>query len=115
MKVYIKPTDDRSQWRILSYENHVDLGGHADAWEAFEIVNGHPGWELVCRFDGRPIPCFRHCYWSHDGTHDPNPGSICPADGAVKNRGTEWIIDIGCSNCDTTGSMRIDPAQIWWE
>jgi hypothetical protein len=44
--------------------------------------------------------------------HTPDPVSIAPADGAGRNRGTDWIIDVRCSKCGRLGSLRIDPAAI---
>ena len=44
--------------------------------------------------------------------HDPDPAGITPADGAGRNRGTDWIIDVPCRHCGRSGSLRIDPAAI---
>jgi hypothetical protein len=44
--------------------------------------------------------------------HVPDPASIQAADGAGRNRGTDWIVDVSCLNCGRSGSIRIDPADI---
>lgn len=45
-------------------------------------------------------------------THRPDPSSITPADGAGRNRGTDWIVDVRCAYCGASGSIRIDPDKI---
>ena len=52
------------------------------------------------------------CPKSHDFRHDPDPAGIKPADGAGKNRGTDWIVDVACKHCGRSGSVRIDPEEI---
>jgi hypothetical protein len=52
------------------------------------------------------------CLKSKDFKHHPDPASVQPADGAGKNRGTDWIIDVRCSHCGRSGSVRIDPKEI---
>ncbi len=52
------------------------------------------------------------CPKSPDFKHHPDPASVKPADGAGRNRGTDWIVDINCKHCSCSGSVRIDPADI---
>jgi hypothetical protein len=52
------------------------------------------------------------CPKSPDFKHHPDPASIKPADGAGRNRGTDWIVDVNCKHCGRSGSVRIDPAEI---
>ena len=52
------------------------------------------------------------CPMSPDFEHHPNPGSLKPADGAGRERGTDWIVDIACKHCGRSGSVRIDPKDI---
>jgi len=52
------------------------------------------------------------CPKSSDFKHHPDPTSITPADGAGKNRGTDWIVDVNCRHCGRSGSVRIDPKDI---
>ena len=39
------------------------------------------------------------CPESPDFKHHPDPASIKPADGAGRNRGTDWIVDVNCKHC----------------
>jgi hypothetical protein len=52
------------------------------------------------------------CPKSPDFQHHPAPSSIKPADGAGKERGTDWIVDVNCKHCGRSGSVRIDPMDI---
>ena len=52
------------------------------------------------------------CPQSSDFKHDPDPSSIKAADGAGKERGTDWIVDVNCKHCGRSGSVRIDPKDI---
>ena len=52
------------------------------------------------------------CPKSPDFRHAPDPADIKPADGAGRNRGTDWIVDIACIHCGRSGSVRIDPEGI---
>jgi hypothetical protein len=52
------------------------------------------------------------CPDSPDHRHHPDPASVKPADGAGRNRGTDWIVDINCKHCGRSGSTRIDPLNI---
>lgn len=52
------------------------------------------------------------CPESPDFRHRPDPASITPADGAGRNRGTDWIVDVTCKHCGRSGSVRIDPDEI---
>ena len=52
------------------------------------------------------------CPRSDDYKHHPDPASVAPADGAGKERGTDWIIDVNCRHCGRSGSVRIDPDEI---
>jgi hypothetical protein len=52
------------------------------------------------------------CPRSPDYGHHPDPASVKPADGAGKNRGTDWIVDVICRFCGRSGSVRIDPEEI---
>jgi hypothetical protein len=52
------------------------------------------------------------CPKSPDFEHEPDAGSIKAADGAGKERGTDWIIDANCKHCGRSGSVRIDPKDI---
>lgn len=58
---------------------------------------------------------YTECEAAPDGKHKPDPSQIWPADGAGRNRGTDWIIDVACMYCGQTGSVRIDPNEITWE
>lgn len=44
--------------------------------------------------------------------HEPDPADIKPADGAGRDRGTDWILDVTCKKCGRSGSIRIDPADV---
>ena len=52
------------------------------------------------------------CPKSKDFKHHPDPAGITPADGAGKERGTDWIVDVNCKHCQRSGSIRIDPKDI---
>ena len=52
------------------------------------------------------------CPQSKDYRHHPDPTSIKPADGAGKESGTDWIVDVNCKHCGRSGSVRIDPEEI---
>jgi hypothetical protein len=52
------------------------------------------------------------CPTSPDFDHHPDPASVKAADGAGKERGTDWILDINCKHCGRSGSVRIDPKDI---
>ena len=54
------------------------------------------------------------CADSPTGRHMPDPKSVRPADGAGRNRGTDWLIDVNCLHCGRSGSMRIDPNDLQW-
>ena len=34
------------------------------------------------------------------------------ADGAGKNRGTDWIVDVSCKHCGRLGSLGLDPDEV---
>jgi hypothetical protein len=52
------------------------------------------------------------CPSSPDFRHHPDPTSIKPADGAGRNRGTDWLIDLNCKSCGRSGCVRIDSEDI---
>ena len=52
------------------------------------------------------------CPKSPDFRHHPDPASVKPADGAGRNRGTDWIVDVACKHCGRSGSVRIDPEDV---
>ena len=52
------------------------------------------------------------CPRSPDFRHHPDPASVKAADGAGRNRGTDWIVDVNCKHCGRSGSVRIDPDEI---
>jgi hypothetical protein len=52
------------------------------------------------------------CPTSPDFDHHPDPASVKAADGAGKERGTDWIVDVNCLHCGRSGSTRIDPMDI---
>jgi hypothetical protein len=52
------------------------------------------------------------CPHSPDFRHHPDPAAIRPADGAGRNRGTDWIVDVDCRHCGRSGSVRIDAADV---
>jgi hypothetical protein len=58
---------------------------------------------------------YKHCPVSADGKHEPDPTSITPADGAGRNRGTDWIADVCCRLCRESGAVIIDPKDIQWD
>lgn len=58
--------------------------------------------------------CYEHCQKTTDGRHVPDPAGITPADGAGRNRGTDWIVDISCKKCGALGSTRINPEDVQW-
>lgn len=60
------------------------------------------------------VPSADRCPDSPTGRHQPDPRSIQPADGAGRNRGTDWIVDVRCIHCGRSGSTRIDPGNIEW-
>ena len=49
---------------------------------------------------------------SPDYRHHPDPAGVKPADGAGRNRGTDWIVDVACKHCGRSGSVRIDPEDV---
>lgn len=55
-----------------------------------------------------------YCPKSSDHNHVPDPASFTPADGAGRNRGTDWIVDVRCSKCGRSGSVVINPDAIQW-
>ena len=57
----------------------------------------------------------KHCPASADGKHEPDPASIVAADGAGRNRGTDWIVDARCRYCQRSGSTFVDPKDIQWD
>ena len=61
---------------------------------------------------GRGLRTEGFCPKSPDYRHHPNPADIKPADGAGRNRGTDWIVDVSCEYCGRSGSVRIDPEGI---
>jgi hypothetical protein len=60
------------------------------------------------------VPEDQRCAHSPTGGHVPDPRSIQPADGAGRNRGTDWLIDVNCLHCGRSGSMWIDPSKLQW-
>ena len=52
------------------------------------------------------------CPKSPDYKHHPDPASIEAADGAGRNRGTDWLVDVNCKHCGRSGSVAIDPEDI---
>jgi len=52
------------------------------------------------------------CPESPSSCHAPDPTSIRPADGAGRNCGTDWIVEVVCKHCERLGSLRIDPGSI---
>jgi hypothetical protein len=52
------------------------------------------------------------CPESPDFKHHADPASVKPADGAGRERGTDWIVDVNCKCCGRSGSVRIDPKDI---
>ena len=76
---------------------------------------GQEGWEeWAGLFRDAEIRCDSEafCPNSTDFRHHPDPASIQPADGAGKNRGTDWIVDVSCKHCGRLGSVRVDPADV---
>ena len=55
-----------------------------------------------------------HCSDAPDGKHQADLASAKAADGAGRNRGTDWIIDFNCVYCGQFGSLRVDPADVQW-
>jgi hypothetical protein len=60
------------------------------------------------------VPEEEQCAESPTGRHLPDPRSIRPADGAARNRGTDWLVDVNCLHCGCSGSLRIDPDDLHW-
>lgn len=56
----------------------------------------------------------RRCSNSPDGRHAADPASARGADGAGRNRGTDWLIDFNCLHCGQSGALRVNPADIKW-
>ena len=44
------------------------------------------------------------CPESPDGEHHADPASVSPADGAGRNRGSDWLIDFACIHCGQSGN-----------
>lgn len=63
-------------------------------------------------FSGMDCDTEGFCPNSEDYRHHPDPASIKPADGAGKERGTDWIVEGSCKHCGRSGSLRIDPEDI---
>lgn len=61
-----------------------------------------------CRFCGARI-CYEHCRKTRDGKHIPDP------DGISVPSGVQFVVDISCLKCGTSGSTRIDPDAIKWD
>jgi hypothetical protein len=55
-----------------------------------------------------------YCPNTANHRHTPDPASLTPADGAGRNRGTDWIVDVVCIHCGRSGSARIDPDSTQW-
>ena len=71
---------------------------------------GYEEWAELFRDADRGTEKF--CPKSLDFRHHPDPASVKPAEGAGRNRGTDWIVDVNCRHCGRSGSVRIDPAEI---
>lgn len=56
-----------------------------------------------------------YCPQALSGRHEPDPASVLPADGAGKNRGTDWIVEVRCKHCGQFGSVQIDPQELQWD
>lgn len=84
----------------------VDTEGEGQPEGAVFAASG-VGWDEAAAREER-------CAKSPTGEHVPDPQSIQPADGAGRNRGTDWLIDVTCLHCGRGGSMRIDPSDFQW-
>jgi hypothetical protein len=71
---------------------------------------GYAEWATLFRDADCDTEAF--CPNSPDFQHHADPSSIKPADGAGRNRGTDWIVDVNCKHCGRSGSARIDPMDI---
>jgi hypothetical protein len=69
---------------------------------------------MSCKHCGKEN-CYKHCQSADDGKHVPDPKAITPDQDSGQGRGTDWIIDVSCVNCGTSGSLKIDPADIVFE
>jgi hypothetical protein len=72
---------------------------------------GYKEWAELFR-DAEDCATEQFCPESPDFKHSPDPASIKPADGAGRNRGTDWIVDVNCKCCGRSGSTRINPEEI---
>ena len=63
-------------------------------------------------FHGADCATEEFCPRSPDFRHRPDSASIQPADGAGRNRGTDWIVDVRYADCGRSGSVLIDPLDI---
>lgn len=57
----------------------------------------------------------KECPDSPTGKHEPDPASVVAADGAGRNRGTDWIVDVRCQHCHRSGSTYIEPKEFQWD
>jgi hypothetical protein len=71
---------------------------------------GYGEWAELFRDTDRATEHF--CPKSPDYRHHPDPAGVKPADGAGRNRGTDWIVEVTCKHCGRSGSVRIDPDEI---
>jgi hypothetical protein len=71
---------------------------------------GYGEWTALFRDEDCDTAAF--CPKSPDFKHKPDPVSVKPADGAGRNRGTDWIVDVSCKCCGRSGSVRIDPEDV---
>jgi hypothetical protein len=71
---------------------------------------GYGEWAELFRHSDCGTAAF--CPESPDFRHHGDPACIKPADGAGRNRGTDWIVDVNCKHCGRSGSARIDPDKI---
>lgn len=55
------------------------------------------------------------CPTSPSGVHVADPASAVSADGAGRDRGTDWLIDFTCLHCGRSGAIRIEPTEIQWD
>jgi hypothetical protein len=72
---------------------------------------GYEEWAEMFR-DAEDCGTAAFCPKSPDHRHHPDPASVQPADGAGRNRGTDWIVDVSCRFCGRSGSVRIDPDDV---
>ena len=95
---------------IASAMVKTGMSALGDCWDEF---GGEPKvGEFLAADTAQPGGSGQVCPDSPDHRHHPDLTSIHSADGAGRDRGTDWIVDVNCKHCGRLGSVRIDPDEI---